>query len=59
MAITRLIIGLAPWNYFHSIENKILVKIKPKREQSSIFFATVVKIPAFLKKKFGLKGLNF
>ena len=55
MTITRLIIKLAPWNYFHSIENKILVKIKPKRdtrlqqkiEQSSIFFATVVKIPAF------------
>ena len=32
MAITRLIIKLAPWNYFHSIENKILVKIKPKRD---------------------------
>ena len=55
MTITRLIIGLAPKNYFHSLENKILVKIKPKRgtrlqkknEQSSIFFATVVKIPDF------------
>ena len=41
MAITRLIIGLAPYNYFHSI-----------------FFATVVKIPAYFYF-FGLKGLNF
>ena len=54
MTITQLIIK--PWNYVHSIENNILVKIKPKRdtrlqkkiEQSSIFLATVVKIPAFL-----------
>ena len=57
MTITRLIIKLAPWNYIHSIENKILVKTKPKRdtrlqkkiELSSIFLATVVKIPAFFK----------
>ena len=57
MTITRLIIKLAPWNYVHSIENKILVKIKPKRDtrlqkkikQSSIFLATVVKIPAFFQ----------
>ena len=57
MTITQLIIKLAPWNYVHSIENKILVKIKPKRntrlqkkiEQSSIFPATVVKIPAFFQ----------
>ena len=56
MTITRLIIKLAPWNYVYSIENKILVKIKPKRdtrlqknEQSSIFLATVVKIPAFFQ----------
>ena len=55
MPITPLIMKLAPWNYVHSIENKILVKIRPKRdtrlqkkiEQSSIFLATVVKIPAF------------
>ena len=55
MTITRLIIKLAPWNYVHSIENKSVVKIKPKRdtrlqkkiEHSSIFLATVVKIPAF------------
>ena len=41
-------------NYVHSIENKIVVKIKPKRDtrlqkknrQSSISFATGVKIPA-------------
>ena len=32
MAITQLIMKLAPWNYVHSIENKILVKIKPKRD---------------------------
>ena len=32
MTITPLIIKLAPWNYVHSIENKILVKIKPKRD---------------------------
>ena len=32
MTITRLIIKLAHWNYVHSIENKILVKIKPKRD---------------------------
>ena len=32
MTITRLIIKLEPWNYVHSIENKILVKIKPKRD---------------------------
>ena len=64
MAITRLMIKLAPWNYVYSIENKILVKIMPKRdtslqkkiEQSSIFLATVVKIPAFF---FCLNGLNF
>ena len=66
MTITRLMIKLAPWNYVHSIENKILVKIKLKRdtmlqkkiEQSSIFLATVVKIPAFLIF-FCLNGLNF
>ena len=53
MTITQLIMKLAPWNYVHSIENKILVKIKPKRdtrlqkkiEQISIFLATMVKIP--------------
>ena len=57
MTITRFIVKLAPWNYVHSIENKILVKIKPKRdtrlqkkvEQSSIFLATMVKIPAFFQ----------
>ena len=49
MAITRLIIELAPWNYFHSkfwlksSQNATLVA--NKIEQSSIFFATVVKIP--------------
>ena len=67
MTITQLIIKLAPWNYVHSIENKILVKIKPKRdtrlqkkiEQSSIFLATVVKIPAFFQFFGGLNGLNF
>ena len=32
MTITPLIIKLAPWNYVHSIENKILVKIRPKRD---------------------------
>ena len=32
MTITHLIIKLAPWNYVHSIENKMLVKIKPKRD---------------------------
>ena len=66
MTITQLIIKLAPWNYVHSIENKILVKIKPKRdtrlqkkiEQSSIFLATVVKIPDFFHF-FCLNGLNF
>ena len=57
MTITPLIITLAPWNYVHSIEKNFLVKIKPKRdtrlqkkiEQSSIFLATVVKIPAFFQ----------
>ena len=66
MTITRLIMKLAPWNYVNSIENKILVKIKPKRdtrlqnkiEQSSIFLATVVKIPTFFHF-FCLNGLNF
>ena len=65
--LTQLIIGLAPWNYFHSTENRILVKIKPKCdtrlqkqiEHSSIFLATVVKIRAFFIFIFGLKGLNF
>ena len=51
MAITRLIAGLAPWNYIHSIENKILVTTRPKRDP-------VVKIPAFFSF-YGLKGLNF
>ena len=32
MTITQLIIKLAPWNYVHSIENKILVKMKAKRD---------------------------
>ena len=65
MTITRLIIKLAPWNYVHSIENKILVKSSQnatlgckKIEQSSIFLATVVKIPPFFNF-FGLNGLNF
>ena len=66
MAITQLIIKLEPWNYVHSIENKILVKIKPKSdtrlqkkiEQSSIFLATVVKIPAFFHF-FLLKWVKF
>ena len=66
MTITRLIIKLAPWNYVHSIENKFLVKIKPKRdtrlqkkiEQSSIFLATVVKIPAFFHF-FSLQWVKF
>ena len=67
MPITPLIMKLAPWNYVHSIENKILVKIRPKRdtrlqkkiEQSSIFLATVVKIPALFFIFFCLNGLNF
>ena len=56
MTITQLIIKLAPWNYVHSIENKILVKIKPKRDTrlqknraELDFLATVVKIPAFFQ----------
>ena len=32
MAITQLILGLAPWNQLHSIENKILAKINLKRD---------------------------
>ena len=32
MTITQKIIKLEPWNYVHSIENKILVKIKPERD---------------------------
>ena len=32
MTITPLIMKLAPWNYVHSIENKILLKIRPKRD---------------------------
>ena len=57
MTITQLIIKLAPWKYVHSIENKILVKIKPKRDtrlqkkssRARFFLATVVKIPAFFQ----------
>ena len=66
MTITRIIMILAPWNYVQSIENKILVSIKPKRdtrlqqkiEQSLIFLATVVKIPAFFLF-YLLKGVKF
>ena len=66
MTITQFIIKLVPWNYVYSIENKILVKIKLKRDtrlqkkidQSSIFLATVVKIPAFFHF-FCSNGLNF
>ena len=66
MTITRIIMMLAPWNYVQSIENKILVSIKPKRdtmlqqkiEQSLIFLATVVKIPAFFHF-YLLKGVKF
>ena len=65
MATTGLILGLAPWNYFHSIENNILFQIKPKRDTrlqkknrvDLDFFATVVKIPAFFHF-LGLKGLR-
>ena len=32
VAITRLILRLAPYNHLHSIENQILVKIKLKRD---------------------------
>ena len=32
MAITRLILRLAPQNHVHSIENKIFVKIKLERD---------------------------
>ena len=54
-AITRKILGLAPWNYLHSIENQILVTIKLKRDiwlhkkssRARIFFATLVKNSAF------------
>ena len=46
MAITQLMIGLAPWNYFHLIENKILVKIMPKRD-TRLQRKTMIKIPAF------------
>ena len=64
MAITELILGLAPYNYFHSIENKILVKIKPKRdtklqkkiEQSSFNLGQNSRLFFHF---FGLKGLNF
>ena len=65
MAITRLILRLAPENYLHSIENKILVKIKLKCDTGLHkngaeldFFGTVVKIPALVSFFFGLKGLN-
>ena len=58
-------IGLAPWNYIHLIENIILVIIKPKRDTrlqknraELDFFATVVKIPAFYHF-FGLKRVKF
>ena len=61
MAITQLIIGLAPWNYFHSIENKIFVKIKPKRDtslqkKSCFFLAPWSKFPPFFFFFFCLKG---
>ena len=32
MAITQLLLGLAPENHVHSIENKILIKITLKRD---------------------------
>ena len=64
MTITRFILRLAPKNHLHSIENQILVKIKLKWdtgfkdiEQSSIFLATLVKIPAFFNF-FGLKRVK-
>ena len=65
MTIPQLIIKLTPYNYFHSIENKILVKIEPKRDTrlqkknraQLDFFATVVKIPAFFH--FLLKWVKF
>ena len=66
MTITPLTIKLAPWNYFHSIENFFLVKIKPKRDTrlqkkkraELDFCATVVKIPSFFQF-FCLNGFNF
>ena len=58
-------IGLVPWNYFNSKEDKLLVKIKSKHDtrlqksqEELDFFATVVKIPAFFLF-FCLKRLNF
>ena len=54
MAITRLILGLAPWNQLHSIENKILVKSNLKRDTGLQnnravldFFYNLGQIPAF------------
>ena len=66
MTITRLIIKLAPWNYIHSIENKILVKIKPKRDtrlqkkssRARFFLQPWSKFPPFFNC-FCLNGLNF
>ena len=62
MTITQLIKGLAPWNYFHSIENKIVVKIKTERDtrlqKKKSNRARFFLQPPFLFI-FGLKGLNF
>ena len=64
--ITRLIIKLAPWNYVHSIENKILVKIKPKRDtrlqkkssRARFFLQSWSKFPPFFNF-FLLKWVKF
>ena len=58
MAITRLLLGLAPYNYLHSIENKIVVNTKLKR-YTRLRKKIVVKIPALFSFLVGLKGLNF
>ena len=66
MTITQLIIKLAPWNYVHSIENKILVKIKPKRDtrlqkkssRARFFLQPWSKFPTFFSF-FLLKWVKF
>ena len=66
MTITRLIIKLAPWNYVHSIENKILIKIKPKRDtrlqnkssRARFFLQPWSKFPPFFNF-FGVKWVKF
>ena len=57
----------ASWNYVHSIENKILVKIKPKRDtrlqqkssRARFFLQPWSKFPPFFILGGGLNGLNF